>query len=198
MPKLWLLARLEQVQTNGRHLGWYRVCRPSLLSQSDDAYQSLAKALSLRAHTVIRSLHTFQFLSGQYHKVDMATSNALDMECPHRRHTSPDPRPAADQRPGSPQSQEEEQEQEGEEHQEGEEDQEDQPGDHVAAMIDGTLAMLEGQQGVGVFCVCEPACECKEVCAVAARHTRCACTCYDAFWKHLEREQPAANAGKSS
>jgi hypothetical protein len=115
----------------------------------------------------------------------MATSNALDMERPHRRHTFPDPHPAADQRPGSPQSQEEEEE---------EEEEEDQPGDHIAAMIDGTLAMLEGQQGVGVFCVCEPACECKEVCAVAARHTRCACTCYDAFW----REQLVANAGKSS
>jgi hypothetical protein len=123
----------------------------------------------------------------------MATSNALDIECPHRRHSCPDPRPAADQRPDSPQSQEEEQEEE-EEPQEEEEGQEDQPGDHIAALIEGTLAMLEGQQGVGVFCVCELACECKEVCAVAARHTRCACACYDAFW----REHAAANVGKSS
>jgi hypothetical protein len=159
-------------KTNSRHLCWYRVCRPSLLSQTDDAFQSLAKALPLRAHTMIRSPHTFQLLSGHHHRVNM--------EHPNHHHTSSNARPAASQRSGSPQSQEEE---------------EHQTGDHIGAMIDDALAMLEGQQGVGVFCVCKSTCECKEVCAIAARHTKCACACYDALWPGFERVQPI-RAGK--
>jgi hypothetical protein len=110
------------------------------------------------------------------------------MEHPNHHHTSSNPRSAASQRSGSPQSQEEEEE---------EEEEEDQTGDHIGAMIDDALAMLEGQQGVGVFCVCKSTCECKEVCAIAARHTKCACACacYDALWPGFERVQPI-RAGK--
>lgn len=61
----------------------------------------------------------------------------------------------------------------------------------MEAMIDETIAMLEGQQqGVGVFCVCKSTCACKEQCAVAARHTECACACYEAFWPNVRREKP--------
>jgi hypothetical protein len=105
------------------------------------------------------------------------------MEHLDHHHTSSNARSAASQRSGSIQSQEEE------------EDHVVDHGDHIGAMIDDALAMLEGQQGVGVFCVCKSTCGCKKVCAVAARHTKCACACYDALWLGFERVQPA-RAGK--
>ena len=61
--------------------------------------------------------------------------------------------------------------------------------DRMEAMIDETLAELEGQQGVGVFCVCKSTCACRPQCAVAARHTECACACYEAFWSNVKREK---------
>jgi hypothetical protein len=70
-------------------------------------------------------------------------------------------------------------------------EEEEQAGDRIGSMIDDALAMLEGQQGVGVFCVCEPMCACKEQCAIAARHTECACTCFEAFWEDHVRKEPA-------
>ncbi|KAG9943908.1 hypothetical protein KCU85_g8325, partial [Aureobasidium melanogenum] len=66
--------------------------------------------------------------------------------------------------------------------------------DHICEMIDETLAMLEGKQDVGVFCVCKPTCECKEKCAVAPRDKACPCKCYERMWPHVRREQPQ-NAG---
>ncbi|KAH0286937.1 hypothetical protein M436DRAFT_78674 [Aureobasidium namibiae CBS 147.97] len=59
------------------------------------------------------------------------------MQHSHHHHTSTNSRAAVAQRSGSSQSQAEEEE----------------AIDRVGAMIDETIAMLEGQQGVGVFCV---------------------------------------------
>ncbi|KAK5999644.1 hypothetical protein QM012_005301 [Aureobasidium pullulans] len=69
--------------------------------------------------------------------------------------------------------------------------------DHICAMIDDTLAMLEGKQDIGVFCVCKPTCECKEKCAVATRDKECLCKCYERMWPHVKREK-LQNAGNQN
>jgi len=99
------------------------------------------------------------------------------MQHSHHHHTSTKPRAAVAQRSGSLQSQAEE-----------------EAIDRVGAMIDDTIAMLEGQQGVGVFCVRKSTCACKAQCAVAARHTECACVCYEAFWPNVKRERPGTQS----
>ncbi|CAD0090973.1 unnamed protein product [Aureobasidium mustum] len=67
---------------------------------------------------------------------------------------------------------------------------EDTSVDHICKMIDETLEALEGKQDVGVFCVCNSTCECKETCATATKDKACLCKCYERMWPMVRREQP--------